>query len=444
TSETEAELILSANKDISFLTLSDLPISFFSPQCVVYKDEILICANDCYSYHTIKQEYKLICSYPDNINLGEHNVMKIVNNNNPNDITLLSFGRESKMSKILASYGYAQRYAHTLIMKYVSVWEEKDFKKDSYRNQWIQFTDNTKPLLTLEYKEDGVRALIGGSNNHLLFITYLCNIDVFDLNTCKYINHSNLLINGNDCFVLRTENRLSNKIHEMVLFCEKMGLSIKYDEDKNELAFKNLTVCNDIAPFNTYTYVYVNDCILFFGEFGNVFIKTVYKYSIKEKKWMKFEHTLPIRTRGSVAILSGNNKWIHIIGGYDDKNNIVLPIHRKTKVEDWMNKEEKERNEKEEIKIKKGEVEEERKNEDERAVKKLITKEEKKKWMTWWKERNEKEKQEIMDQFKTLDRSDFEKWLLKNNQWKNYLKKENLFVICDVIDSYITYHTYEK
>ncbi|ETO01641.1 caspase 8-like protein, partial [Reticulomyxa filosa] len=79
--------------------------------------------------------------------------------------------------------------------------------------------------------------------------------------------------------------------------------------------------------------------------------------------------------------------------------------------------------------------EEERKNEDERAVKKLITKEEKKKWMTWWKERNEKEKQEIWINSKH--------WIV-NNQWKNYLKKENLFVICDVIDSYITYHTYEK
>ncbi|ETO09218.1 hypothetical protein RFI_28168 [Reticulomyxa filosa] len=287
--------------------------------CVAHKDEILICGRAWYSYHTVKQKYKLVCYYPQYITTTE-SVVKIINNNDSNDVTLLSFGQGNGGK-------------HILIMKYVSVWdEEKYISQDN--NQWIEFTDKQNKPVILE-KLDSYskpRALIGGSNNNLLFITYEPNnISVLDLNTCEYVNHSKLPINGNSCFVLRT----ANKINEMVLFCKKAGLSIKYDEDKNKLTCKDLPVCDDVAGFSGYAYVHVNNCILFFGGLLNYseYSNSVYKYSIKEKKWTTFKPTLPFKTAASAAILSEDNKWVHVMCG---------EAHIKTRVEEWMNKKEKE------------------------------------------------------------------------------------------------------
>ncbi|ETO02685.1 hypothetical protein RFI_34728, partial [Reticulomyxa filosa] len=81
-----------------FQTLKELPTPLVESQCVLHKHEILICGGAkkraCYSYHTIKNEYKFICEYPSNIKLDGHCVVKLVDNNNKdsNKITLLSFG----------------------------------------------------------------------------------------------------------------------------------------------------------------------------------------------------------------------------------------------------------------------------------------------------------------------------------------------------------------
>ncbi|ETO34613.1 hypothetical protein RFI_02477 [Reticulomyxa filosa] len=56
----------------------------------------------------------------------------------------------------------------------------------------------------------GVRAVIGGRNNNLLFITYYYdNISVFNLNTFKFIKHFHLPTNNciyHHCFVSKSEN----------------------------------------------------------------------------------------------------------------------------------------------------------------------------------------------------------------------------------------------
>ncbi|ETO35981.1 hypothetical protein RFI_01081 [Reticulomyxa filosa] len=89
-----------------FETLASLPIPFLDAQCITYKDEILIYGGyqqrNCYSYHIIKHENKLICSYPDDIDLEGHCVVKMVNNDkndnkDSNEITLLSFGDRTKI-----------------------------------------------------------------------------------------------------------------------------------------------------------------------------------------------------------------------------------------------------------------------------------------------------------------------------------------------------------
>ncbi|ETO34285.1 hypothetical protein RFI_02809 [Reticulomyxa filosa] len=283
-----------------FQTLKELPTSFWQSQCVLHKHEILICGGRyqraCYSYHTLKNEYKFICEYPSDVTLMGHCVVKLVDNNNKdiNEITLLSFGGI-----------YSEK--HTLMMKYVSVWSNKSNKSNELNNcnQWIPFTDNHNHPIIIGRDYDnygGVRAIIGGSNNHL------------------------------------TRNDKNNKQnYQMLLFSFNIGLSIEYDEDNNTFRFHPLTVCKDIAPFYQYACVCINDIILFFGGYGYkngdyTFSKSVYKYSIQTKKWMSFQNTLPSPLCHCVAILSENDNHVHIIGG---RENIILSTHMKTKVRIW-------------------------------------------------------------------------------------------------------------
>ncbi|ETO15169.1 hypothetical protein RFI_22193, partial [Reticulomyxa filosa] len=94
----------------------ELPIPLSLSQCVLHKHELLICGDQfkraCYSYHTLKDEYKFICEYPSHVKLFGHCVVKLVDRNSNNDkynnqITLLSFGSDL--------YG---KNKHTLVMKY--------------------------------------------------------------------------------------------------------------------------------------------------------------------------------------------------------------------------------------------------------------------------------------------------------------------------------------
>ncbi|ETO11101.1 hypothetical protein RFI_26275 [Reticulomyxa filosa] len=117
---------------------------------------------------------------------------------------------------------------HTLAMKYGSVWDNISNKSNDLKNfnEWIPFADQ------YHYYE-GVRAMIGGRNNNLLFITYP-----------NYI----LMIFNFHCFVSTSENGQGQKIdgktnekenkqhYQMLLFCEKTGLSIEYDEDKKHFS----------------------------------------------------------------------------------------------------------------------------------------------------------------------------------------------------------------
>ncbi|ETO32476.1 hypothetical protein RFI_04642 [Reticulomyxa filosa] len=328
-----------------FQTLKELPIPIENTQCVLYKHEILICGNrfkrDCYSYHILKNEYKFICEYPRGIELDGHCVMKLVDNNS-NEITLLSFGGD---------------YKHTLVMKYVSVWsndnnnndnemdKSKEVKKLNNYNEWVPFTDNHNNQIEIGRSGDyyiGVRAVIGGSNNHLLFIAYYPNnISVFDLNTFQFIKYGRLPTKRMlfHCFISKPEKN-KNKIYELLLFCWDTGLSIEYDEDKNTFQFHELPVCDDIKPFFRYAYVCINDIILFFGgrnaklDDKSVVSKSVYKYSIQENKWMIFQNNLPNPLYDCVAILSEDDNHIHIIGGQNDKNT-TISTHMKTKVRVW-------------------------------------------------------------------------------------------------------------
>ncbi|ETO32983.1 hypothetical protein RFI_04124 [Reticulomyxa filosa] len=453
-----------------FQNLKELPTSLSQSQCVLHKHEILICGgrdkNDCYSYHILKNEYKFICSYSSDVELAGHCVVKLIGNNNNKDsnvITLLSFGGDK----------YTKR--HAFVMKYVSVWgnddddgdnemnKSKKEKKSKKYNRWITFTDNYKNPILIGRDDDsysGARAVIGGSDNHLLFITYrINNISVFNLNTFQFIKHDTLPTSIFDsirhhCFVLKSENGQEmtktseknrdkkKKNNEMLLFCQKTGSSIEYDEDDNTFQFHKLFVCKDIEPFRHYAYVCVNDVILFFGgwdgELDNesVISKSVYKYLIQENKWITFQNILPSPLSFCTAILSEDSMYVHIIGGLNDKRASVL-THMKTKVNEWSSKEEMKK-----IELK-AEEEKNINGETKKIVKKegVKKKEEKRKWTKWWKERNEKDKEEIISKFEQLSNNDFETWLLRQSKWKHDLNNENIVAIYAAIESYIDYHS---
>ncbi|ETO20974.1 hypothetical protein RFI_16231 [Reticulomyxa filosa] len=303
----------------SFETLASLPIPFQYLQCVVHKHEILICGGygnvKCYSYHTIKNQYKLICSYPSNVELSGHSVVELRNDNDGDVdvITLLSFGGTRK---------------HTLIMKYVSVWDDKSGgdntgskRTKKNLNEWTPFLNEyNKPIIIGNIGNDygGMRATIGGSNKHLLFITHHPNkISVYDLNKFTFVKQDNLPMDDASvryhCFVSKTVNtNASETIHEMMFFYEKTGLSILYDEHANEFQFKNVRVDTPLKSLLCYGYVYVNDCILFFGGssdgIGRNASTEIYKYSIAENTWTKFEYNLPIPLCGCACMLSEDNK----------------------------------------------------------------------------------------------------------------------------------------
>ncbi|ETO04775.1 hypothetical protein RFI_32621 [Reticulomyxa filosa] len=327
----------------------ELPTPLHNSQCVVYKHEILICGGTqqrtCYSYHTFKNEYKLICEYPSDVILKGHCVVKLVDNDN-NQITLLSFGSD-----------WCGENKHTLVMKYVSIWgniSNKLNKSNEFNNynQWIPFTDNHNHSIIIgrdeNYNYIGARAVVGGRNNHLLFITYGRNdISVFDLNTFQFIKHDILPTKDNvlfQCFVSKSENRqemmkTNKQNYQMILFCQRTGLLIEYDEDNNTFQFHRLPVCDDIARFYSYAYVCINDIILFFGGCSweyfvdTVVSKSAHKYSIRENKWTTFQSTLPSPLRDCVAILNEEDNHIHIIGGEDER--AIVSTHMKTNVRLW-------------------------------------------------------------------------------------------------------------
>ncbi|ETO20137.1 hypothetical protein RFI_17079 [Reticulomyxa filosa] len=401
----------------TFQTLKELPNPLKESQCVLHKHELLICGGydqrACYSYHTLKNEYKFICEYPSDVKLVGHCVLKLVDNNNKdkNQITLLSFGSN-----------WNGENKHTLVMKYVSVWsddnnnDENEINKSNNYNEWVAFTNNhNHPIIIGRDDNDyrGVRAVIGGRNNHLLFITsQYNNISVFDLNTFQFIKHDTLPTNNNiyyHCFVSNLGNGQGQEMvkingeknkqnYQMLLFCFKTGLSIEYDEDDNIFQFDQLPVCDDIASFFCYAYVCINDAILFFGGYslnGNnsIYSKLIHKYSIRENKWTTFQNTLASRFSDCVAILSEDNTYVHIIGGY---NNEFLSIHVKTEVSKYY--------------VTIFEIEckckDEQKKKKEHIENDVIEKH--KKWMKWWNQREQKDKMEIIEKFKTMSGEQFQ------------------------------------
>ncbi|ETO27298.1 hypothetical protein RFI_09833 [Reticulomyxa filosa] len=182
----------------------------------------------------------------------------------------------------------------------------------------------------------GIRAVIAGSDNHLLFFSYYpSTICVFNLKTCEIVKSETMPVNivtRSHCFVSK-----NNSANEILLFCRDVGLSIKYNEKSNTFEYHRLQVATAIRPLFMYAYVYVNDSILFFGgESGykmNISNK-VFKYSITENKWMEYERTLPAPLTDCIAVLNQDNTFVHILGTLNETSALI-----NVKVCEFMDKE---------------------------------------------------------------------------------------------------------
>ncbi|ETO03220.1 hypothetical protein RFI_34190, partial [Reticulomyxa filosa] len=295
--------------------------SYCLAQCISFKDEVLICGgyktNDCYSYHTLQKKYKYICSYPADVELIGHCVVKIKQTDDV--IHLLSFGGQG-----------CETVKQTFVMKYKSVWNDisnVDSKEDNQEfNIWIK-NDNNKNIG--KYKENlkGAKGLICGQNDDLLFITYYPkNIKIINLNDMSEIHQNKIEISCNNynfgyhCFEKLEKNTF-------ILFCNNAGMSIEYDEFKNKISYEERLCFRDL-DISVSSFIYLYDYIFLFGgkdKIDEKTVKSIYKYSISYRRWTKCDFTLPIELSSSFAIFSDHNAKVRIIGGQN--NNEEMKIH---------------------------------------------------------------------------------------------------------------------
>ncbi|ETO11796.1 G-protein beta WD-40 repeats containing protein [Reticulomyxa filosa] len=240
-------------------------------------------------------------------------------------------------------------------MKYVSVWDNDNNSNNNdiikHINEWTSLIDKENNSIIIGKNKDdyrGVRGIIGGNNNNLLFITYYPkNIEIFDLDKLQFIKKDILPIVSGDwiryhCFILIKDN--TNNNNKMLLFCKNIGLSIDYNEGNNTFQFNDVWICSTIRLFNEYAYVYVDDFILFFDGHTGPFIdtsKAIYKYSISKNKWIEFEYNLTISLKGCTGTLSEDRNYIYFFGGNYQNNKSSTNF--KTKVKEWMREEETEK-----------------------------------------------------------------------------------------------------
>ncbi|ETO20763.1 hypothetical protein RFI_16454 [Reticulomyxa filosa] len=295
-----------------------LPERYSDSQSVTFENELIICGgynnNKCYSYHTIKKEYKYICSYPGDISFDGHFVTKFMTNSQTsgNELNLLSFGGIGRNTTKC-----------TFLMKYKSVWDYPESKTDENFNMWVKCNDNQN-IGKFNENLKGSRGLIGGKDNNLLFITHPPhNIKIVDLKTMTTIQDSKIAQKDYSFsfhfFTYLTINNIKVQ-DQFILICDEGILFIEYNEKTNKFFYESIGECHNLnIPFSSFVSFY--DCIFLFGG-RNVTDQgkgsCVYKWSMKNHSWKKCKFKIPLDLYSSSAILNDRATQIHIIGAESD------------------------------------------------------------------------------------------------------------------------------
>ncbi|ETO32398.1 hypothetical protein RFI_04716 [Reticulomyxa filosa] len=214
---------LEKEENKGFKSLPTLPLAMYQSQSVlVFDSEIALCGrrmnSECYSYHTQRQEYKRIGSYPKEVQLLGHCVIACDTKETKEPYALLlSFGG---------------RLSHTLLMKYKSVWTSNNNNNDNDNdndnddndenekwNEWIDLKwigDDKRE----EENWSKCRGALGGRNKDLLFVAhYPSTIDVIRVNThertLQYVCNFHLPTMANhwcECFLaLHVSNEIESQ-----------------------------------------------------------------------------------------------------------------------------------------------------------------------------------------------------------------------------------------
>ncbi|ETO36881.1 hypothetical protein RFI_00181 [Reticulomyxa filosa] len=275
-------------------------------QCISFNEEVLLCGKQSYSYHTIQKKYRLICSYPEDVQLNGHCVVQWKKTETKKkELQLLSFGGQDK-----------DQEKQWFSLTYKSIWKGFEHSK----NQWKRI-----PTVIGKKEEDwrNVHGLIGGLKEDLLFImTPSRKIEVVDLSTFKLLTSvsnntlpNDALATGNyECLVPWTDK--GKKVVNKFLWTN--GLSaIEIEFEEASLTFYVNKLCSFGAGDSSFVYAHVQweDILFLFGETQSLYarraickdsclISKVFKFSMQAKTWSSSSISCPINIETFVAVLN--------------------------------------------------------------------------------------------------------------------------------------------
>ncbi|ETO25888.1 hypothetical protein RFI_11247 [Reticulomyxa filosa] len=268
----------------AFQHLAPPPVGIIMGAYVAWKDEILVCGSNCYSYHTVKNKYKRICDYPTPTVPKGHVVVEL--HRNKKEITLLSFG--------------GNEHKHTLLMHYKSVW----VNNGSINNKWITAPNN------IGGETDNMRnprAVVGGKDNTLLYVVHKPDrVLVLDIKSFQIIATSQLPLEifGSICLL---------KIGNGIAFVNRKHITwIVLDESNMTIQYKKSDVNCDLKFLFDYHGVSTNHFAIFGGGYKlGLCSYRLYVYWAKRKKWKDCSHMLS-RDLYHAFVISADNLWLHI------------------------------------------------------------------------------------------------------------------------------------
>ncbi|ETO34878.1 hypothetical protein RFI_02209 [Reticulomyxa filosa] len=206
---------------------------------------------------------------------------------------------------------------------------------------------HNQAFVTIGKLEDdlrGARAVIGGVNKNLLFITYRpSNIDVFSLETYTYLKKLQIPESYTSrqlsfhCIVLYppeddNESEPVAQNTKMLLVCRKFATVITFDEENENVRCEPLSNVPGRDSHQSSAYVYASDenkkdSLLLIGGYNET-DKTctagVVRYSFKFGQWYE-DKPLPYNLSASVAV--HYPPFIYIFGG-NDGYELVADVHR--------------------------------------------------------------------------------------------------------------------
>ena len=120
---------------------------------------------------------------------------------------------------------------------------------------------------------------------------------------------------------------ISNEFHVIGGFSNKKHLIWNVNKDAfDEIYTFNELDCGLCAP--GFTYLKIQNSFLLFGGYDDHSkLDTIYKYSLNTKKWIKCKERLLIKTSNFGIVVTKNEQYCIIIGGFGNDCNAIQIIN---------------------------------------------------------------------------------------------------------------------